>query len=254
MIMPFGLRRVTVCVSCQSGCAAGCTFCETARMGLRNQLGRGEILDQLRIANSWIRPLGLKVTNVVFMGMGEPFHNEVEVVHAVEAMQDYNLFEIAAKRITVSTVGVVDGMKRFVERCPRVNLAVSLHHADPEARAKLIPLTRTHRLDDLYLAILHANSIQVQPVWIQYLMIQDLTDTPAALEQLLRFLDGLRTHVNLIPFNAIAGSRWLPTARPQRDRFAARLRQAGIPVTIRYSQGQDIAGACGQLTRRRALG
>jgi 23S rRNA (adenine2503-C2)-methyltransferase len=251
VILRTGTGRVALCVSSQVGCAAACEFCATGHMKVVHNLSAAEIVDQVVQAGELLRSEDRRVRNIVFMGMGEPLHNEENLYAALDALLALDLFHHPPTRILVSTVGIRDAMIRLARRYAQMNLALSLHGADQKQREELIPLARRYRLDELREAIRQCNAAQQRPLMIEYLMLAGRTDAPADADRLIGYLDGLNVHVNLIPFNPIEDAPHLAGSdRPTRDVFAARLRQAGLTTTIRYSLGADIAAACGQLVRR----
>ena len=250
VIMRTGTGRVALCVSSQVGCAAACGFCATGQMGVAKSLSAAEILDQIVHAGERMQAEGRSVRNIVFMGMGEPFHNEAAVYDAVAALLAPELFHHPPGRILVSTVGIPDAMVRCARRFPAVNLALSLHSVRQDVRERLIPLAAKYRLDDLRAAVAKVNEIQQNTVMIEYLMLAGVNDSAEDARELAGWLHGLDVHVNLIPYNPIATAPQLRTTeRPNRDAFAAILREAGFVTTIRYSLGADIAAACGQLVQ-----
>jgi 23S rRNA (adenine2503-C2)-methyltransferase len=250
VILRYATGRTSLCVSSQVGCAAACGFCATGRMGLVRSLTAAEILDQVVQANQLLAAENVRVRNLVFMGMGEPFHNEDAVHAAIEALSDPRRFDYSSQRILVSTVGVPDAMVRFARRFPRTHLALSLHSAVQEKRETLIPLARRASVAALRETVAEVNALQRRPVMIEYVMLEDWNDGADDLEALAAWLVGLDVHVNLIPFNAIEGEGGLTgTAREARERFGAALKGRGFKVTLRYSLGRDIAAACGQLVR-----
>src|SRR6476620_8835663 len=193
---------------------------------------------------------GRSLRNIVFMGMGEPFHNEEAVYEAVAALLAPEMFHHPASRILISTVGIPDGMVRCARRFPEVNLALSLHSVRQEVRETLIPLAAKYSLDDLRSAIGKINQIQNNTLMIEYLMLAGVNDSTDDARELATWLTGLNVHVNLIPYNPIESAPHLcTTERPKRDAFAAILRDVGFVTTIRYSLGADIAAACGQLVQ-----
>jgi 23S rRNA (adenine2503-C2)-methyltransferase len=251
VIMRTGTGRVSLCVSSQVGCAAACGFCATGQMGIAKNLSAAEVLDQVVLAGERMRAENRSVRNIVFMGMGEPFHNEEAVYVAVTALLSPDLFHHTPGRILISTVGIPDAMIRCARRFPEVNLALSLHSVRQTVREKLIPLATKYSLDELRSAVAKVNEIQDNSVMIEYLMLADVNDSLLDARELVTWLNGLDTHVNLIPYNPIQAAPHLRTTeRPQRDAFAAVLREAGFVTTIRYSLGADIAAACGQLVQR----
>jgi 23S rRNA (adenine2503-C2)-methyltransferase len=251
VVMRTGTGRVSLCVSSQVGCAAACGFCATGQMGIAKNLSAAEILDQLVLAGEQIRAEGRRVRNIVFMGMGEPFHNEAAVYQAVTALLSPEMFHHTPGRILISTVGIPHAMVGAARRFPEVNLALSLHSVRQEVREQFIPLAAKYPLSELRAAVAKINEIQNNTVMIEYLMLAGVNDSLDDARQLADWLAGLDVHVNLIPYNPIDTAPHLrTTARPQRDAFAAILRAAGFITTIRYSLGADIAAACGQLVQR----
>jgi len=251
VILRIASGRTSLCVSTQVGCAAQCAFCATGQLGLFRNLTRDEMLDQVIQANQLLRSEARSVRNVVFMGMGEPFHNEEEVNRALEVLLSPRCFDLSPAHVMVSTVGIPAALIRCARRFPRVRLALSLHSARQEQRERLIPLARRYPLDDLREAIATVTALQQQPLMIEYLLLAGLNDTERDLQALTAYLEGLPVHINLIPYNPIDGAGALTgTPLPRRREFAAALTAAGCRVTVRYSQGADIAAACGQLVRR----
>jgi 23S rRNA (adenine2503-C2)-methyltransferase len=250
VIMRTGTGRVSLCVSSQVGCAAACGFCATGQMGIAKSLSAAEILDQVVLAGERMQAENRRVRNIVFMGMGEPFHNEAAVYEAIATLLAPEMFHHTPGRILISTVGIPDAMVRCARRFPEVNLALSLHSVRQDVREKLIPLAAKFHLDKLRAAITKVNQIQNRTLMIEYLMLAGVNDSVAAATELAAWMSGLNAHVNLIPYNPIDSAPHLRTTeRPQRDAFAAILRDAGFVTTIRYSLGADIAAACGQLVK-----
>jgi 23S rRNA (adenine2503-C2)-methyltransferase len=220
-------------------------------MGIARNLTAGEILDQVLQAGQLLAAEKRSIRNIVFMGMGEPFHNEDELYRALDGLIAAELFHHSPTRILVSTVGIPDAMLRCARRFPAVNLALSLHSVDQSTREQLIPLARKYPLEDLRATLWELNRIQKCPVMIEYLMLAGVNDSPDQARALVDWLTGLPVHVNLIPFNPIEDApQWRSTDRAGRESFGQLLRAAGLPTTIRYSLGSDIAAACGQLVRR----
>jgi 23S rRNA (adenine2503-C2)-methyltransferase len=243
--------RTTLCVSSQVGCAAACDFCATGKMGIAQNLSPAEICDQVLQAGQILAPEGRSLRNVVFMGMGEPFHNEENLYSALELLTSPQIFHISPAKILVSSVGIPDAMLRCARRYPQVNLALSLHSVRQETRECLIPLAKRYPLDRLQVTLRQVNALQSRPVMIEYLMLAGVNDSLDEACELVTWLDGLNVHLNLIPYNAVDDAPHLVgTAKPDREAFAAVLKKAGITTTIRYSLGGDIAAACGQLVRK----
>ena len=250
VILRVASGRTALCVSSQVGCAAACDFCATGKMGIARNLTSEEILDQLLIAGQLLAVENRKVRNIVFMGMGEPFHNEEHLYRSLEALIAPDLFHHSPTKLLVSTVGVADGMLRCAERFPSVNLALSLHSVRQEIREQLIPLARAYPLDQLRETIREINAKTQSPIMIEYLLLAGRNDSESDARELIAWVEGLRVHVNLIPYNPIEESPHLVGSdKATRETFAAQLKAAGIDTTLRYSLGQDIAAACGQLVR-----
>jgi 23S rRNA (adenine2503-C2)-methyltransferase len=250
VIMRTGTGRVSLCVSSQVGCAAACGFCATGQMGIARNLTPAEILDQVVLAGERLAAEGRVVRNIVFMGMGEPFHNEPALYEVVSALLAPELFHYPPRRILISTVGIPDAMIRAARRFPQVNLALSLHSVRQSVREQLIPLAARYSLDELRAAVAAVNKIQQNAVMIEYLMLAELNDAADDARELAAWLAGLDAHVNLIPYNPIESAPHLRTTeRAERDAFAQFLRTAGFATTIRYSLGADVAAACGQLVQ-----
>lgn len=247
--------RITACVSSQIGCRAGCSFCATARMGLRRQLDAAEIVDQVLIAARVAQSDGLRLRNIVFMGMGEPLHNEQNLHAAIDALTSRDGCLFPMRRLTVSTVGEPAAMIRLVDRFPGIQVALSLHSARPELRAKLVPWTRQIDWQELHDAVRNVATRPLTyhhqgPIMIQHIMIAGVNDQAEDADALIEYVRGFECIVNLIPFNAIAQVQaWQPSSREHRDWFAKRLRAAGIYTTVRYSMGSDVSAACGQLVQ-----
>lgn len=248
VILRIASGRTSLCISSQVGCAAGCAFCATGKLGLLRNLTRDEMLDQVIQSMRLVQPEGRTIRNVVMMGMGEPFHNEDAVYATLDLLRDARGCHLADRHLLVSTVGMADAMVRFVETFPQVRLALSLHSARQEVRRDLMPSARSQRIEKLQ-AVLpevarHGNFM------IEYLMLKGVNDQPEDLAALTALLDGLPVHINLIQFNPHPGAAFQPVEPAQREAFGRALRTAGFKVTLRYSLGQDIDAACGQLAGR----
>ena len=253
VILRIATGRTTLCVSSQVGCAAACDFCATGKMGIAQNLAPAEILDQVVQTRQLLAREGRTLRNLVFMGMGEPFHNEENLYRALEALTAAELFHHPASRILVSTVGLPDAMIRCARRFPAVHLALSLHSASQATREQLIPLARRYPLATLRHAVAEVNRIQPAgaPLMVEYLMLAGVNDSLADAAELAAWLAGLRVHVNLIPYNPIDDAPHLAeSSQATREAFGAVMKAAGYQTTIRYSLGADIAAACGQLVRR----
>ena len=252
VILRIGTGRTTLCVSSQIGCAAACSFCATGKMGIARNLSAAEILDQFLQASQIVagEGEGATIRNLVFMGMGEPLHNEMELVTAIERLTSADFFHHPPSKIIVSTVGIADGMRRLAERFPKVNLALSLHSVRTEVRERLIPVGRRYPLPELRETIRGLNDRFGATVMIEYLLLGGVNDSLEDARELAEWLRGLQVHVNLIPYNPIDEAPELAGSPPEaREAFANILKSAGYKTTTRYSLGGDIEAACGQLVR-----
>ncbi|HWP66318.1 MAG TPA: 23S rRNA (adenine(2503)-C(2))-methyltransferase RlmN [Candidatus Limnocylindria bacterium] len=241
---PGSRPRLTLCVSSQAGCGMGCTFCATARLGLVRNLDAAEIVGQVRVAMALAAPEA--VTNIVFMGMGEPLANYDAVVTALRILTADWGFGISPRRITVSTVGLAPQIAPFVAET-RVNLAVSLHATTDAQRARLVPVADRWPLADLLAACRAVPLARRRRITFEYVMLAGENDTDADAERLVGLLHGLRAKVNLIPFNPFPGTRFASSPPQRIERFRAHLHRHGVSATVRASRGEDIQAACGQL-------
>ena len=245
-------ERHTVCISSQAGCAVGCPFCATGELGFTRDLETAEIVDQVRAAARRLAADGKRLTNVVFMGMGEPLLNLDRVLEAVTALSDPRRFGLGARHITVSTSGVVPGIRRLTALGPQFTLAVSLHAARDPLRDVLVPLNERWPVAEVVEAARDHARVTGRRISYELTLIDGINDTPADAEALATLLRGDLCHVNLIPMNPVAHTPWQASPMPRIEAFAARLRQDGIAVTIRRNRGQEIGAACGQLAAERA--
>ena len=246
-------NRGTLCVSSQVGCALNCTFCATAQQGYNRNLDAAEIVGQLWAASRILADsdhTGPDITNVVLMGMGEPLLNLDNVVPALELMLDDLGFGLARRRVTLSTAGVVPGIQALASRCP-VSLAVSLHAPDDALRDVLVPINRTYPIDLLLAACREfADALPRQKITFEYVMLDEVNDTPEHARRLARRLSDLPAKVNLIPFNAFPGTRYRRSTAAAVERFRDILMAAGVMTITRKTRGDDIDAACGQLAGR----
>jgi 23S rRNA (adenine2503-C2)-methyltransferase len=239
--------RITLCLSTQVGCGYACAFCLTGTMGLERNLTTGEIVGQLLAANAALSE-GQRVSHLVFMGMGEPLANFAALVKAIRVMTDAKLgIGYSPRRITVSTVGLVPGIEKLGRENLKVNIAVSLHAASDEVRERLMPVNRSWNLATLMAAVRKYPLAPRQRVFFEYVLLDGVNDSTDDARRLAHLLQGVRAKVNLIPFNDWDGAAFQrpPLARIQA--FQSVLLDAGITTTVRWSKGEDIGAACGQL-------
>jgi len=239
--------RATVCVSCQVGCAVGCAFCATGLGGLTRNLSTGEMVEQVVGAARRARELGRNLTNIVMMGMGEPLQNYPATMRMVEILHEPVGLNFGARRITISTSGVVPRIDALASEPWQVNLAVSLHAPNDALRDRLVPLNRRYPIASLLDACRRYIAGTGRRVSFEYALMKGINDSDETARELGHLLRGMLCHVNVIPLNPVDV---LPYERPDPagiDRFADTLRAMGIPTTVRYSRGLEIAAACGQL-------
>jgi 23S rRNA (adenine2503-C2)-methyltransferase len=238
--------RLTLCISSQAGCAMACTFCATGWAGYRRQLSAGEIVAQFRGARAWARAHDYgEISNVVFMGMGEPLVNRRAVIPALGILN--HGFGLGARRITVSTVGIVPGIEEMARLPEQYKLAVSLHAPTHELRQELIPVEKKYPLPRLLEALRAFDAAGGKRITFEYVMIDEVNDAPELADTLAEVVREFRGFVNLIPFNPIPGTEWRPTPPGRLRAFQERLEARGITVFVREPRGRDIAAACGQL-------
>ena len=237
-------KRSTLCLSVQVGCKMGCLFCMTGKQGFQGHLSSGEILNQFASL-----PQRDKVTNIVYMGMGEPLDNLANVLDSLEVLCADWGFGLSPTRITVSTIGLVPPMREFLARS-RCHLAVSLHSPFEEERRRLMPVENVYPLEEVLTELRGSMARGQRRVSFEYILFDKLNDTPRHARELARILNGIRCRVNLIPFHPIPGTPLTPSPRPAMEQFEAHLREHGLLATIRRSRGLDIAAACGMLSTR----
>jgi 23S rRNA (adenine2503-C2)-methyltransferase len=245
-------ERHTLCISSQAGCAVGCPFCATGELGAGRDLEVAEIVDQARHAQRRLAAEGRHLTNVVFMGMGEPLLNLDRVLASVEALNDPRRFGLGARHITVSTSGVVPGIRRLTALGPQFTLAISLHAARDALRDVLVPLNRRWPVAEVVAAARDHARATGRRITYEATMIGGVNDTDLDARAMAGLLRGDHAHVNLIPMNPVAHTPWMASPMPVIERFAATLREAGISTTIRRNRGQEVGAACGQLAAERA--
>jgi 23S rRNA (adenine2503-C2)-methyltransferase len=245
-------ERATLCISSQAGCAVGCPFCATGELGLWRDLAVAEVVDQARYWRAQLAAEGRRITNVVFMGMGEPFLNTDAVLAACAALSDGNRFGLGQRHIAVSTSGVIPGIERLTSLRRQYTLAVSLHAARPELRDILVPLNRRYPVADVVTAATAYAEATGRRVTYEMVMISGVNDTPPDARAAATLLRDSLAHVNLIPMNPVAHTPWQPSSPERVAAFAETLRASGVDTTVRRNRGLDIGAACGQLAAERA--
>lgn len=239
--------RITLCISTQAGCAMGCVFCATGQMGFKRNLTSGEIVAQVMHYAKMLNSRNEKVTHIVLMGMGEPFHNYDHTMAAIDRLNHPQGFNFGARRFTISTVGLVPQIRRFADEKRQVNLAISLHAADDEERLAIMPVNKRYPVHEVIEACKYYIQATRRRVTFEWALIHGVNDTPEVARRLASKLKGLLCHVNAIPLNPTAGYGGGASSRERAVQFKRILEQAGIPCTIRMRRGIDIEAGCGQL-------
>jgi 23S rRNA (adenine2503-C2)-methyltransferase len=246
VLMKYEKRR-TLCISTQAGCAMGCVFCATGQMGFKRHLTSGEIVAQVMYYARLLHEEGQSVTNVVLMGMGEPFHNYDNTMAAIDRLNDPGGYNFGARRFTISTVGLIPAIRRFAAEGRQVNLAISLHAADDELRASMLPVDKRYPIDELLQACREYIDQTGRRLTFEWALVNKVNDTPEQARLLAQKLKGMLCHVNAIPLNPTQGYSGQATTRERAEAFKQILEAAGIPCTIRLRRGIDIQAGCGQL-------
>lgn len=243
VLMRFDNRaNLTACVSSQVGCAVNCSFCATGKGGFKRNLTYQEIIEQVL---SIQRDTGLKVTNVVFMGQGEPLLNLNNVLKALEIFN--NDFQIGARRITISTSGIIPGIKRLAEMNLQSTLAISLHAPNHKLRAELMPIENKYPIDELKNALISYVEKTGRRITVEYILIHGFNDTPEVAKELAVLLRGIKCNINLIPYNSVIENDYKKPSNNDIMKFKYLLEHSGKKVTVRLERGADIDAACGQL-------
>ncbi len=254
VLMRHTAGRNTVCVSSQAGCPMGCSFCATGRQGFKRNLTADEIVEQAVFFARRLKTSGAHVTNIVFMGMGEPFNNYDNVMQAVRMLNDPDGFNLGARHMTLSTCGIVPGIKKLADDKLQINLAISLHAADDRLRTEIMPVNKAYPLVDLMDAIDEYSAKTNRKVFFEYLLLDGVNDSDEAAQDLADLLghNPRLYHVNLIKYHATG--KFTASSKDKREHFMQILRDRGIPVTFRVSFGEDIDAACGQLAGKAQAG
>lgn len=252
VILRIATGRTSICVSSQVGCTEKCRFCATGELGFFRNLKREEILDQVVQAGRILASEGRSLRNIVFMGMGEPIRNYENLVAALDVLTTQNVFDFASKRITVSSLGIPELILKLAKRFPQIRLALSLNGSNDEGRSAVMPINDRYPMAELRTMLEKLETISESGMMIEYIMFKDLNDSLKSADEVAAFLKGLKVHINLIPYNPdySLNKSFLPSATETIEAFKERLQNAGYKVTRRFSLGQDIAAACGQLANK----
>ena len=253
VLIPDDARR-TACVSSQVGCPVGCRFCASGMKGFQGNLSAGQIVEQIFWLNTLLKPAGERITNVVFMGMGEPLANYANVMKAIRILHDPGCFNLGARRITVSTVGVPQRIIDLAGEELPVNLAISLHAPNEAMRKQLIPWAEHFALDDILNAAQAYFDRTGREITLEYILLAGVNDRPEHARELARVCKRLRANVNLIYYNEVEGIEFRRPASADVLAFQQTLRSAGVNAHIRKSRGREIDAACGQLRRKHEAG
>ena len=240
-------NRRTLCLSSQVGCGLGCTFCETAKLGFKRNLSSGEILYQLVIANNYLKKLGEKITNIVFMGMGEALSNFDNFKKAFLAIRDRKIFGIGTRKITVSTAGVIPNIKKLIENKIPIDLAISLNASNDEKRNEIMPVNKKYPISSILEISKEYAKSGDRVIMFEYVMISDQNDSGDDARRLVKLLKNIPCKLNVIPLNDCTNN-FVCSSQERIDLFTKIIYDAGIRVTVRRSGGKDIGGACGQLS------
>ncbi len=243
-------RRRTACISTQAGCAMGCVFCATGQMGFQRHLTVGEIVQQVLGFARELKAQDDHLTNIVVMGMGEPFHNYAGTLGAVDVLTDPGGFNFGARRITISTVGLVPMIRRFADEKRQVNLAISLHAATDDLRAELLPVNKRYPIAEVFDAVRYYAAQTHRRVTFEWALIAGHNDTVEQARAFAALARGLLCHVNVIPLNPTRGYAGQASTRERVAAFTAVLEQFGFPVSVRVRRGLDVDAGCGQLAIR----
>lgn len=250
VLMSYKDNRNTVCLSSQIGCRLGCKFCATGRLGFGRNLSYGEICDQVLYINCNLIKKNRKISNVVYMGMGEPFMNFDNVINSIKTLNDPLYFGIGARNITVSTAGIPDKIINIADLMIQLNLAISLHAPNQKIRENIMPAAKLYPLDELMAAAQYYIKKTNRRITYEYILLNNINDSSGNADELIRLLKDQLCHVNLIPYNATDIEGITGSPKNKLLEFRKKIAKAGIPVTIRLSLGQDIYAACGQLANK----
>jgi len=240
-------KRNTLCISTQAGCAMGCTFCATGQMGFKRNLSSGEIVEQVLHYARKLKHEDKKVTNIVLMGMGEPFHNYDASLDAIDRLNDHEGFNLGARRFTISTVGIIPAIRRFTSENRQINLAISLHATEDKSRSSMIPINDKYPIDELMKACRQYVDKTGRRITIEWALIRGVNDSVTQANKLADLLEGILCHVNVIPLNPTVDFDGQRSTHESVNQFKATLESRGVTCTVRVRRGIEIHAGCGQL-------
>lgn len=243
-------NRNTVCVSSQVGCPLNCSFCATGKMGFKRNLEMFEIVEQILFFSRMLKKEKQKITNVVFMGMGEPFLNYENVISSIRYLNDKSTLNMGMRHFSVSTSGIPEKIREFADENFEVNLAVSLHAADDNLRSKLMPVNKTYPLKTVIEALKYYQAKTNRKIMFEYIMINNVNDRESDAQNLINLAKDFICMINLIPYNSSKNAIYKPSSTMRIKKFKAILEEAGLNVVQRFTYGQEIDAACGQLAKR----
>lgn len=242
-------NRTSLCVSSQVGCKLACSFCQTGKLGFFRNLTTAEIVTQFAIANDIVKPEGRRISNIVFMGMGEPLDNFDNLLKSVNLFTGEDTYNLSSRKVTVSTSGLPEKINRLADEA-NIALAISLHSADDDLRSELMPINRKFNLEKLKSALMYYQKKTNDKITLEYILIKDKNCGLKDAKALVKFIHGLRVKVNLIPFNPHPGLEYDRPSDEDIRNFQKYLADRSLPAPVRYSRGQEVSAACGQLAAK----
>ncbi len=243
-------NRNTLCISTQAGCRLNCIFCATGKMGFKRNLDASEIVSQVLRISEKIAKTEARVSNIVFMGMGEPFLNYDNLLKAIRILNDKGLYNLGARHMTISTAGIIKGIRRFSKENIQVRLAISLNSAFQETREKIMPIAGSDRLEDMLKALKEYQNMANRKITFEYIMLNNINMNEADVLELKKALNGLKYNLNIIKYNRVNENDTLEPSPADIRNFEDNLKKNKLPYTRRKSMGEDIHAACGQLTAK----
>jgi 23S rRNA (adenine2503-C2)-methyltransferase len=252
VLMTYEKRR-TLCISTQVGCSMGCDFCATGQMGFKKNLSSGEIMEQVLFYARLLHEKGEKVTNVVYMGMGEPFLNYDVAIKSIKRLNHHHGFNLGARRFTISTVGIIPKIQKFTKEKTQINLAISLHAADNDLRSSIIPINKKYPIEQLLDTCREYVAVTGRRITFEWALINNINDSQDQANKLGKLIKGMNCHVNLIPLNPTTRFNGEKSTPDQVVKFTKILEDYNIPYTVRVRRGIDIQAGCGQLASEKPI-